>query len=327
MDELIAALRAGRPVLFPTDTVYGLASLPTEEAVAALYALKGRRSEQPTGLVAASLEQLLDAIPELDSTRLVSGPYTIVLSNPARRYPWLTGGRPDTIAVRLPVAHAGAPWASSKLSAASRRRVRTTRWAGPADARRRPRAAARHVSGARRRAARRPAVDGRRPDRREACGPARRRRSSLGRGHRKAASSILGDGRRAADVRGPTGAGLAEIDPEIAELLGRELDRQRGQIELIASENFTWPSVLEAVGSVPTNKYAEGYPGKRYYGGCEVVDEIEVLARDRAKELFGAEHANVQPHAGAQANMAVYFAAAQARRHACSRCRSTTAVT
>jgi glycine hydroxymethyltransferase len=103
-------------------------------------------------------------------------------------------------------------------------------------------------------------------------------------------------------------AGLADVDPEIAELLGRELERQRGQIELIASENFTWPSVLEAVGSVPTNKYAEGYPGKRYYGGCEVVDEIEELARSRARELFGAEHANVQPHAGAQANMAVYFA-------------------
>ena len=76
---------------------------------------------------------------------------------------------------------------------------------------------------------------------------------------------------------------------------------------MIASENFTWPSVLEAIGSVPTNKYAEGYPGKRYYGGCEVVDEIEQLAIDRAKELFGAEHANVQPHAGAQANMAAYF--------------------
>jgi glycine hydroxymethyltransferase len=102
-------------------------------------------------------------------------------------------------------------------------------------------------------------------------------------------------------------AGLSEIDPEIAAFLGRELDRQRDQIELIASENFTWPSVLEAVGSVPTNKYAEGYPGKRYYGGCEVVDEIEQLAIDRAKELFGAEHANVQPHAGAQANMAAYF--------------------
>jgi glycine hydroxymethyltransferase len=105
--------------------------------------------------------------------------------------------------------------------------------------------------------------------------------------------------------------GLASNDPEIAELLGRELGRQRGQIELIASENFTWPAILEAVGSVATNKYAEGYPGKRYYGGCEVVDEIEQLAIDRAKELFGAEHANVQPHAGAQANMATYFACLQ----------------
>ncbi len=106
-------------------------------------------------------------------------------------------------------------------------------------------------------------------------------------------------------------AGLADVDPDIAVLLGRELERQRNQIELIASENFTWPSVLEAVGSVPTNKYAEGYPGRRYYGGCEVVDEIEQLAIDRAKDLFGAEHANVQPHAGAQANMAAYFALLQ----------------
>ena len=101
--------------------------------------------------------------------------------------------------------------------------------------------------------------------------------------------------------------GLAEHDPDVAALLGRELERQREQIELIASENFTWPAVLEAVGSVPTNKYAEGYPGRRYYGGCEVVDELEQLAIDRAKSLFGADHANVQPHAGAQANMAVYL--------------------
>src|SRR3989337_1144551 len=102
--------------------------------------------------------------------------------------------------------------------------------------------------------------------------------------------------------------GLEAVDPEVAALLRRELDRQRDHVELIASENFTWPSVLEAVGSVPTNKYAEGYPGRRYYGGCEVVDEIERLAIDRAKALLGAEHANVQPHAGAQTNMAVYFA-------------------
>jgi glycine hydroxymethyltransferase len=103
-------------------------------------------------------------------------------------------------------------------------------------------------------------------------------------------------------------AALAEVDPDVATLLGRELERQRAEIELIASENFTWPSVLEAVGSTPTNKYSEGYPGRRYYGGCEVVDEIEQLAIERAKALFGAEHANVQPHAGAQTNMAVYFA-------------------
>jgi glycine hydroxymethyltransferase len=104
-------------------------------------------------------------------------------------------------------------------------------------------------------------------------------------------------------------AGLAEVDPEVAALLERELERERDEIELIASENFTWRATLEAVGSVPTNKYSEGYPGRRYYGGCEVVDEIEQLSIDRAKALFGAEHANVQPHAGAQTNMAVYFAA------------------
>ena len=106
-------------------------------------------------------------------------------------------------------------------------------------------------------------------------------------------------------------AGLADVDPEIADLLQRELERQRGEIELIASENFTLAGLLEAVGNVGTNKYSEGYPGRRYYGGCEVVDEIEQLAIDRAKALFGAEHANVQPHAGAQTNMAVYFACLQ----------------
>ena len=102
--------------------------------------------------------------------------------------------------------------------------------------------------------------------------------------------------------------GLAEIDPEIARLCDAELARQRDQLELIASENFTWPAVLQAVGSVLTNKYAEGLPGKRYYGGCEVVDEVETLAIERAKALFGAEHANVQPHSGASANMAAYYA-------------------
>ncbi|MFC4619866.1 serine hydroxymethyltransferase [Camelliibacillus cellulosilyticus] len=96
-------------------------------------------------------------------------------------------------------------------------------------------------------------------------------------------------------------------DSEVYEAITNELNRQRNKIELIASENFVSEAVLEAAGSVLTNKYAEGYPGKRYYGGCEHVDVVENLARNRAKELFGAEHANVQPHSGAQANMAVYF--------------------
>ena len=100
---------------------------------------------------------------------------------------------------------------------------------------------------------------------------------------------------------------LAETDPDIAKALRDEAERQHRNLELIASENFVSEAVLEAVGSVLTNKYAEGYPGKRYYGGCEVVDVVEELAIARAKELFGAEHANVQPHSGAQANMAVYF--------------------
>jgi len=103
-------------------------------------------------------------------------------------------------------------------------------------------------------------------------------------------------------------AGLDDLDPDIAGLIDRELGRQRDQLELIASENFTWPAVLEAASSVLTNKYAEGYPGKRYYGGCEWVDEVEQLAIDRAKALFGADHANVQPHAGGPANLAAYFA-------------------
>ncbi|MHB0861999.1 serine hydroxymethyltransferase [Paenibacillus sp. SEL3] len=102
---------------------------------------------------------------------------------------------------------------------------------------------------------------------------------------------------------------LRKSDPAVMEAMGLELKRQRHNIELIASENIVSEAVMEAMGSVLTNKYAEGYPNKRYYGGCEHVDIVEDIARDRAKELFGAEHANVQPHSGAQANMAVYLAA------------------
>src|SRR5215467_4539185 len=100
---------------------------------------------------------------------------------------------------------------------------------------------------------------------------------------------------------------LAERDPELFKAVGDELHRQQDQIELIASENIVSKAVLEAQGSVLTNKYAEGYPGRRYYGGCEFVDVAEALAIERAKKLFGAEHVNVQPHSGTSANLAVYL--------------------
>ncbi|MBI5691661.1 MAG: serine hydroxymethyltransferase [Verrucomicrobia bacterium] len=106
-------------------------------------------------------------------------------------------------------------------------------------------------------------------------------------------------------------APLRTLDPEVHAAIAAELARQQGHIELIASENFTYPAVMEAQGSVLTNKYAEGYPGKRWYGGCEQVDKVETLAIERAKALFGAEHANVQPHSGSQANFAVYTAMLQ----------------
>ena len=111
-----------------------------------------------------------------------------------------------------------------------------------------------------------------------------------------------------APITTPMWRALAEADPEVAQAIKDELRRQNSGLELIASENFVSRAILEAAGSVFTNKYAEGYPGRRYYGGCEFVDVVERAAIARAKTLFGAEHANVQPHSGAQANMAVYFA-------------------
>ncbi len=109
---------------------------------------------------------------------------------------------------------------------------------------------------------------------------------------------------------GPDWEQLAATDPEVAAAIRGEVDRLRSKLQLIASENFTSPAVMAATGSVMTNKYAEGYPGKRYYGGCQQVDIVETLAVERARQLFGAEHANVQPHSGAQANMAAFFAVA-----------------
>src|SRR5581483_5194495 len=150
-----------------------------------------------------------------------------------------------------------------------------------------------------------------------------------GRGARRGRGVALGDRQRAAALPGVAGVGvrdggrrrvrmdtmtdvlnrsLAETDPEVAAAIGDELHRQQNTLEMIASENFAPVSVLSAQGSVLTNKYAEGYPGRRYYGGCEYVDVIERLAIERVKALFGAGFANVQPHSGAQANAAAMFA-------------------
>ena len=107
---------------------------------------------------------------------------------------------------------------------------------------------------------------------------------------------------------GPDYDALRAVDPEIAQVVDDELDRLRGGLQLIASENLTSPAVLAALGSTFSNKYSEGYPGRRYYGGCEVVDRAEEIGIERAKTLFGAEHANLQPHSGANANLAVYAA-------------------
>ena len=310
-----------------------------EEPVRRLYRAKGRDEQQPTALVAATVDMLLECVPELRGRVGDDRP------------------RPPARAVHARAAEPGAP-----LPVAERARARTRSASaspsstgpgrevleragafaatsanlpgGPdprtlADVPEELRAAA--AARRRRRRAAGRAVDGARLHRPGAARPARGRRS---RPRRSSASQRARDPAvRVASVAAETAgrsqrmavaqqsleqlrsAGLAEVDPEIADLLGRELERQRGQIELIASENFTWPSVFEAVGSVPTNKYAEGYPGRRYYGGCEVVDEIEQLAIDRAKELFGAEHANVQPHAGRAGEHGRLLRAAAAGRH------------
>src|SRR6185312_4009145 len=124
----------------------------------------------------------------------------------------------------------------------------------------------------------------------------------------QAQSSSAQSGPSSHPAPGFFGDGVERADPDLARILGAELKRQQNQIELIASENIVSRAVLEAQGSVLTNKYAEGYPGKRYYGGCEVVDEAETLAIERAKQLFGCEYVNVQPHSGSQANQAVFMA-------------------
>jgi len=300
-------------VVVPTDTVYGLACRPDqEEPVRALSALKRRSPGQPIALVAAGVDALVELIPELPLQGLLVGPFTLVVPNPARRLPWLTGARPDSIGVRIPVVTGPAAEVLAGIGAIA---ATSANVHGAPDPNRLSDVSTEILEGVG------AALDGGRPsgqavdrDRpHRARAPRAPRRCRAGGGGSRTGRGVASRGMATApltleDLRT---AGLADVDPEVAALLEQELERERGEIELIASENFTWPAMLEAVGSVPTNKYSEGYPGRRYYGGCEIVDEIEQLAIDRAKALFGAEHANVQPHAGAQTNMAVYFAVLQ----------------
>ena len=302
---------AGGVAVFPADTVYGLACDPESlQAVDRLYALKGRAPEKPAAVMFFDRERALDALPELGrphtrarSQALLPGPVTLLLPNPRHRYPLACGPDPDTLGLRVP-----------RLPSLAQARVAvlqsSANHAGEADAR---------------------TLAGVPADIRDGADLV------LDGGELPGTPSTVIDLRRYEDTgewsivrtRGARSRGgwygprmsdlqpdyferpLADVDPEVAAAIGREVERQQRTLEMIASENFVPEAVLECQGSVLTNKYAEGYPGKRYYGGCEHVDVIEQLAIDRAKALFGAEHANVQPHAGAQANTSVYHALLQ----------------
>jgi glycine hydroxymethyltransferase len=328
-------VRAGGVALFPADTVYGLACDPlSARAVRRLYEIKRRPPAKPAAVMFFSLGAAVRAVPELSTldaaSALLPGPVTLLVANPAHRFPLACGPEPDTLGVRVPEVPALADVAVAVLQSSANP-------AGGADARRlddvdpQIRAAVDlELDGGELPGVASTVVDLRDPRRarviRAGAMPASAVERILRSGPGRPAGPSLGTARhgsldalsRLAPRRGGSdhqelspdffGRPLAEVDPAIAEVLAGELERQRRTLEMIASENFVPQAVLECQGSVLTNKYAEGYPGRRYYGGCEWVDIAEQLAIDRAKELFGAEHANVQPHAGAQANIAVYHA-------------------
>ena len=299
--------------MFPADTVYGLACDPgSADAVARLYALKGRPPDKPAAVMFFALELALAALPELGPRtrraleRLLPGRRDAAAAEPARG------------ASRSPAGRTRRRWGCAcracRCSRACARPVLQTsaNLAGGADARRLDdvpepiRAGADLVlDGGELPGTPSTVVDLRALRGRAAHGPSSRTGLVGARGGWYGARPMTE--LQPDYFERP----LADVDPEVAEAIGRELERQQRTLEMIASENFVPEAVLECQGSVLTNKYAEGYPGKRYYGGCEHVDVIEQLAIDRAKALFGAEHANVQPHAGAQANASVYHALLQ----------------
>ena len=318
-----AAWRCSRPT--PST-----ASPPSRTRARASSASTGSRAaapDRPAAVMFFRLELALAALPELGDAHArraraaaARARVTLLLPNPARRFPLACGPEPERLGLRVPRARGRARAAGRRAAGPCCSRAPTAR--GGADARqrrRRRRADPRgRRPGPRRRRAARHAVDGRRPDRATRTTAASR---SSARAPCRARSSALGvDGALlrccAMSELSPDyfTKPVADVDPEIAEVLENEAARQETTLEMIASENFVPQAILDCQGSVLTNKYAEGYPGKRYYGGCEYVDVAEQLAIDRAKELFGAEHVNVQPHSGRAGQLGRLHGAARARR-------------
>jgi glycine hydroxymethyltransferase len=309
-----AALERGELIAIPTETVYGLAALPNEAAVGRLIAAKQRSADKAIQLLVDSIEQArelatLNAAAELLGNSFWPGGLTLVVARrPDTAQPEMLGGGRPTLGIRVPdhetprvLARMLGPLAASSANVSGRPPATTAQMVleslgdllalvlddGPV----RGGVASTVVDCT---------VD---PPQilREGAIPASDIFAVLGRGYTLSSVSVSTTSRAA-------WAPLAEVDPELWSAMLAERERQRWNIELIASENYAFAAVLEAQGSWLTNKYAEGLPGKRYYGGCEFVDEVELLAQERALALFpGAEHVNVQPHSGAQANMAAYI--------------------
>ena len=314
---LARVVAAGGVAVFPADTVYGLACSPSDPAaVERLYALKGRPPAKPAAVMYFSLVPALAALPELGPRTvallrgLLPGGVTVLLGNPHGRFPLACGPDPGTLGLRVPdvplLAGVGIPVLQSSANLAGGPDAR--RLADVPDAIRG--AADLVIDGGELAGTPSTVIDLRGF---EASGAVDRRPGRSGAGGGGTFNCRTRPGEPLMTELQPDyfDRPLAEVDPEVADALDAELDRQQRTLEMIASENFVPQSILECQGCVLTNKYAEGYPGKRYYGGCEYVDVIEQLAIDRAKALFGAEHANVQPHAGAQANATVYHALLQ----------------
>jgi glycine hydroxymethyltransferase len=297
-------LAGGGIAVFPADGLYGLACDPLDGvAIERIHRLKGRDEGKPAAVMYLSPLAMRELVEGLGPrTRaavgaLLPGPVTLVVANPERRYPLACREDPERLGVRLiggPLAGVMRPLFQTSANRSGE--PPPTRFEDvPAEI-----VAAADL-----------AIDG------GVLGGLPSTVVDLSRLDASGEWTVLRDGALSVGNVGRVmselpenlqSAPLAEVDPEIGAVLERELRRQQGTLEMIASENFVPQAVLEAAGSVLTNKYAEGYPGRRYYGGCEEVDVAERLAIDRAKALFGADHANVQPHAGAQANNAAYMA-------------------